>query len=77
MATTDRNTEMADIAVKILQHRKSILQESYRKVRRCGQQRLIENMLFIIENHLKNLEEHKVPHHILADEQFLRFSSQK
>lgn len=60
MATTDKSTEMAVIAVKILENRKSILQESYKRVTKCGHQRLIENMLFIIDSHLKDLEENKV-----------------
>jgi hypothetical protein len=62
MATTvsDERTEMAVIAVKVLENRKSILQESYKRVTKCGHQRLIENMLFIIDYHLKDLAEHKV-----------------
>ena len=68
---------MADIAVKILQHRRNILHESKKRVTRCGHQQLIENMLFIIDNHLKDLEERKVLRHILADEQFLHVSCPK
>ena len=55
---------MAVIAVKILENRKSILEESFKRVTKCGHQRLIENMLFIIDYHLKDLGEHKVLRHI-------------
>lgn len=77
MAITDKDTEMADIAVKILQHRRSILQESKKRVTKCGHQQLIDNMLFIIDNHLMVLEERKVLRHKLADEQFLHVSCPK
>lgn len=64
MATTDGRIEMAVIAIKILENRKSILEESFKRVTKWGHQRLIENMLFIIDYHLKDLGEHKVLRHI-------------